>query len=213
MLIYYLILAGLMLVFMQTCHNIVSCQDVSMVLTRTALFQQEKLKFRCSPSNVARWGGVTHIILSKNTSAGFYDIVSVFLNLKTLQNQTFWHRSEWRNRATAIREYVNPVTTSSGLEFDISADNVLCSDEGTYRCKVIGSSTDNQAVHIDRFGTVKFKDLKLKQSTTLTYDESTGVIVIKWKKERIYTDTNATTTTEHDYDSTTEYHMYNMAEG
>lgn len=143
--------------------DIVSCQDVAMVLSRTALFQQEKLKFRCSPSNVARWGGVTHIILSKNTSTGFHNIVSVFLNLKTLQNQTIWYRSEWRNRATSIREYVNPVTTSSGLEFDISADNVLCSDEGTYRCKVIGSSTDNQAVHIDRFGTVKFKGRQLKQ--------------------------------------------------
>lgn len=143
--------------------NIVSGQDVFMILSRTALFQQDKLKFGCSPSNVARWGGVTHIILSKNTSAGFLNIVSVILDLKTLQNETIWHRSGWRNRATAIREYVNPVTTSSGLEFEISADYVLCSDEGTYRCKIIGSSTDNRAVQIDKFKTVKLKGSQINQ--------------------------------------------------
>ncbi|CAC5415078.1 unnamed protein product [Mytilus coruscus] len=126
-----------------------------MILSQTAHFQQDKLKFGCILSNVPMWGGVTHIILSKNTSTGFQDIVSV--NLNFLKNQTIWKQSKWHNRATVIKEYVNPLTTSTGLEFDIHADNVLCSDEGTYRCTVIGTSAFNQPKEIDRIGTVQIK--------------------------------------------------------
>ncbi|XP_063441808.1 uncharacterized protein LOC134722167 [Mytilus trossulus] len=363
-----LIVTGVILIYWQSYNDIVSCQSVYVITPGAMNYLEDKLKLGCSPSQVSMWGSVTHITLSKNTSTGFQDIVTVFLNFKTLQNQTIWNQSGWQNRANFIREYVNPLTTSSGLEFDIPADRVLCSDEGIYRCTVIGSSALNEPIDIEKIGTVKLKvkpttvsqiqvspkpeieelykantvillictgtvgrnptgelrwcyrrddmfnfvgwenaddydqgplisyggcqysrtsklrynvsaDYKYtefrcetggttmeceypsaiasnitiqrytdpKQSTSLTNIDTAvcssklntifivciailiagmligfaitvllyrkGVIVIKWKKERIYGDTNATTTTEHVYDSTTEYHMYNTTEG
>ncbi|XP_052061735.1 uncharacterized protein LOC127701809 [Mytilus californianus] len=71
--------------------------------------------------------------------------------------KTVWTQSGLQQRATVIKEYVHPLSTSAGLEFDIQADNVLCSDEGTYRCKVSGTSSINQPIEIDIIGTVQFK--------------------------------------------------------
>ncbi|XP_063439118.1 uncharacterized protein LOC134720658 isoform X2 [Mytilus trossulus] len=136
--------------------DFISSQDVSFATAGLVNYKLQKLKFSCSPSAQSLWNGITHITISQNSSSGFQDIVSVVFDFKTLKNVTIWKKTSWRNRATIIREYVAPVTTNTGLEFDIPAEQVQCSDEGTYRCKIIGSSTNNnQPIDIDKFGTVQ----------------------------------------------------------
>ncbi|XP_071172575.1 uncharacterized protein [Mytilus edulis] len=381
MLVYKLILSGMILMCKNSLHDIVVCQDVSIQTTRTVNYMKDTLKLGCTPTNVKLWNGISAISLSKNTSSGFRDIVHVVLDLKLFRNQTNWMQSGWWSRGIVIKEYVYPLS-SSGLEFYIPANRVVCSDEGTYRCTVIGSTIDNSEVvkvkidtvqltvkpttinqiqihpqqpdaiyvrytvvllrctgtvgrdpageirwcyrrddmfnfigwpNLDdydqgmlisndcqnsRTSTLRYNvsadyqytefrcetggttmvcghssaiasnitiyrysepmesttityvettDSEPMESTTITYVETTvcssdintilisciailialiligfaisvmlykkGIIVIKWKKERIYGDTKARTKAEHVYDSTTEYHMYNTAEG
>lgn len=133
-----------------TLGDLTLSQDVSIVTTKDAKFEQEKLKFACNLQSSSLWKSLNTIVLSKNTSSGTYqDIVTVLMDttgpIANWHNQTIWHlQSEWGSRAIVMREYVQPVTTSTGLEFDIPANQVKCSDEGTYRCKITGISTSNK---------------------------------------------------------------------
>ncbi|XP_052060120.1 uncharacterized protein LOC127700609 isoform X2 [Mytilus californianus] len=154
MLFYRLILCGMILMNKNTLYNTVSCQDVSMILSRTVLFQQEKLRIGCSPSEAPMWVSITNVTLEKNTSNGFQNIVTVYFDLKSMQNATAWTRTGWQNRATVIKEYIYPIM-NSGLAFDIPPENVLCSDEGVFRCTVIGTSAKNQLLEKVKIGTVE----------------------------------------------------------
>ncbi|VDH98652.1 Hypothetical predicted protein, partial [Mytilus galloprovincialis] len=145
----------------------ISSQDVSFATAGLVNYKLEKLKFSCSPTAISSWNGVTHISISQNSSSGFQDIVSVIYDFKMSKNTTIWKKPSWSSRATIIREYVAPVTTNTGLEFDIPADRVQCSDEGTYRCKIIGISISNLPVDINKFGTVQLsvKPTAIEQMT------------------------------------------------
>lgn len=136
-------------------------QDVSIITTKNAKFEQEKLKFACNLQSSNLWKSLNTIVLSKNTSSGTYtDIVTVLMDTSSSiaanwRNQTIWHQqSEWGNRATVVKEYVQPVTSSTGLEFDIPAGQVKCTDEGTYRCKITGISTSNKNLDKEKTDTV-----------------------------------------------------------
>lgn len=79
-----------------------------------------------------------------------------------MQNAKAWTQTGWQHHVTVIREYVNPVV-NSGLEFDIPLEQFLCSDEGTYRCTVIGTSATNQPIEIERIETVQLRGIQLNK--------------------------------------------------
>lgn len=138
-------------------------QDVSIVTTKNAKYGEEKLKFACNLQSSSLWKSIRTVVLSKNTSSGtFTDIVTVLMdtsspNVANWQNQTIWHlQSEWGNRADVRRDYVQPVTSASGLEFVIPANDVKYTDEGTYRCKISGFSTTSMDLNKEKTDTVTF---------------------------------------------------------
>lgn len=139
--------------------DFVSSQDATLTIPQRIKFGEEKLRLGCSPSqsSVSAWSIITHITLSKNSSAGMGDIVTVVLN-KQLKNETTWKKSGWSNRVTMNKDYVNPVS-GSGIEFDIPLDRVICSDEGTYQCKITGSQTNNDPITKIKDGTVEFQGM------------------------------------------------------
>ncbi|VDI70124.1 Hypothetical predicted protein, partial [Mytilus galloprovincialis] len=138
----------------QQIDDIVVCQDVSIQTTRTVNYMKDTLKLGCTPTNVNLWNGIAAISLSKNTSSGFRDIVLVERNLRSLRSQANWMQSGWRIRGIVIKEDLYPLS-SSGLEFYIPANRVECSDEGTYRCIVVGSSIANSDLVKEKIDTVQ----------------------------------------------------------
>ncbi|CAC5415079.1 unnamed protein product [Mytilus coruscus] len=162
---------------MYISDDIVSCQSVSIVTSREVNYQEDKLKLGCSPSQVSMWSYLVRITLSKNTSIGFQDIVTVHLNISTLRNETVWTQQVWQHRATIIKEYINPHTTDTGLEFDIQAEDVLCSDDGTFRCNAIGGSM-NAPIERETMGTVEL----LVKPTTVNQIE----VSPKQEMEKLY---------------------------
>ncbi|XP_076110065.1 uncharacterized protein LOC143078899 isoform X3 [Mytilus galloprovincialis] len=151
----------LALILIITLGDLTLSQDVSIITTKNAKYQQEKLKFACELQSSSLWKSITSVVLSKNTSSGtFTDIVSVLMdtsspNTANWRNQTIWHQqSEWGSRADVMREYVQPVTSSTGLDFNIPANQVKCTDEGTYRCKITGISTTSKVLDKEKTDTV-----------------------------------------------------------
>ncbi|XP_052060037.1 uncharacterized protein LOC127700538 isoform X2 [Mytilus californianus] len=134
--------------------NFVSSQEATLILPQRIQFGEEKIRLGCSPSTSPPWGVVNYVTLSKNTSTGMLDIVTVFL--KDLKNETSWKISGWQSRVTMIKEYVYPVS-GSGIAFDIAPSQVTCTDEGTYQCKITGGSTGNSPIEKEKVGTVEFQ--------------------------------------------------------
>ncbi|VDH96531.1 Hypothetical predicted protein [Mytilus galloprovincialis] len=159
-------------------------QDVSIITTKNAKYKQEKLKFACNLQSSNLWKSITTVVLSKNTSSGNYqDIVTVLLDMTGVianwHNSTIWHlQSGWGNRADVKRAYVQPVTSSSGLDFEIPADRVECSDEGTYRCKITGVSTTSKALDKEKIDTVTLtvEPNRIDQITILTQNPQPELI-------------------------------------
>ncbi|XP_071175241.1 titin-like isoform X2 [Mytilus edulis] len=160
-------------------------QDVSIVTTKNAKYEHEKLKFACNLQSSNLWKSINTVILSKNTSSGTYkDIVTVLMdtsspNTANWRNQTIWHQqSEWGNRASVLREYVEPVTSSSGLEFDIPAHQVKLSDEGTYRCKITGITTTSKVLDKEKTGTVTLTHAPDITVSSPTYTQNDDIRIV-----------------------------------
>ena len=124
-----------------------SCQYVTISAPATINYEIDKLKFICSPNNVQSTTSITTIALAKNTSAGYSEIVKVFVDISTGQivNKVQWFQNAVQSRATVITALVTP-TSQARLDFDINATQVLCSDEGTYQCSIAGTTSSRQSV-------------------------------------------------------------------
>ena len=134
----------------------VSCQDASLIVVTNAKYQQEKLKFGCSPTQPTSWTSLSSITLSKNMSATkIEDIVEVTRPFSSLRNKTTWYSGNWENRVTIIKQFITPID-GSGIEFDVPKEQVKCTDEGTYHCKVIGVANGGKNIDVMQTGTVQF---------------------------------------------------------
>ena len=119
-----------------------NCQVyVTIATDNEVLYQQEKLPFICSPTGAAVTGTITDIILWKNSTSGWKQIVKIWLNIEngTVVNEITWTDTDIRNRATIINQKVSP-SNQAGLQIEISPINVKCSDSGEYKCSINGNS-------------------------------------------------------------------------
>jgi hypothetical protein len=125
------------------------------------MYQQEKLPFTCSPIDEAKTGTITDIILLKNSTSGWKQIVWVYVNIENdnILNKITWTDNDIRNRATPINLRVNPVEQAS-LQIEISPSKVKCEDKGDYRCLIKGNSG---SVSIDSESITKTVGMRGKQ--------------------------------------------------
>lgn len=149
--------------------DVVSCQSVSIFTSGKVNYQEDKLKLACQPSQVSMWKGVTNFTLSKHTSTGYQDIVMVYLNTSNShilywRNETVWTQQGWQQRANIITEYIQPLNSNSGIGFDIRPEDVLCSDEGIYRCKAFGRLLSNDPIERETIGSVELKGILLNEA-------------------------------------------------
>ena len=120
-----------------------NCQPyVSFATDMDILYKQEKLPFTCNPTGVAAQTGlITDIILWKNSTFGWKQIVKIWLNSNNgvLVNEIEWINTDIRDRADINNQKVNP-SNEAGLQIEISPFNVKCSDSGEYKCSISGNS-------------------------------------------------------------------------
>jgi hypothetical protein len=106
------------------------------------LYKQEKLPFTCNPTGVAAQSGfITDIILWKNSTLGWKQIVKIWLHLNNgvIVNDIKWINTDIRDRANINNQKVYP-SNEAGLQIEISPINVKCSDSGEYKCSISGNS-------------------------------------------------------------------------
>ena len=106
------------------------------------LYKQEKLPFTCNPTGVATQSGlITDIILWKNSTSGWKQIVKIWLNSINDEyvNDIEWTNTDIRDRADINNQKVKP-KNEAGLQIEISPVNVKCSDSGEYKCSISGNS-------------------------------------------------------------------------
>ena len=143
--------------------DVVNCQTyVSLATDNEVMYQQEKLPFTCSPMGAAKTGTITDIILSKNSTSGWMEIVRVYLKIDggDILNEIIWTDNDIRIRATPINLKVNPINQAS-LQIEISPIKVKCSDKGDYRCSIKGNSGP---ISIDSPSTTKTVGMRGKQT-------------------------------------------------
>ena len=123
--------------------DVVNCQRyVSFTTGMNILYKQEKLPFTCNPTGVAAQTGlITDIILWKNSTLGWKEIVKIWSNSinGVLVNEIEWLNTDIRDRAAINKQKVSP-SNEAGLEIEISLINVKCSDSGVYKCSINGNS-------------------------------------------------------------------------
>jgi len=92
-------------------------------------------------SVAAQTGLITNIILWKNSTFGWKQIVKIWLNEKNgvLVNEIEWINTDIRDRANINNQKVTP-SNDAGLQIEISPINVKCSDSGEYKCSISGNS-------------------------------------------------------------------------
>jgi hypothetical protein len=106
------------------------------------LYKQEKLPFTCNPTGVAAQSGlITDIILWKNSTLGWKQIVKIWLNSNNgvLVNEIEWINTDIRDRANINNKKVIPSSQAS-LQIEITPTKVKCSDSGEYKCSLSGNS-------------------------------------------------------------------------
>ena len=120
-----------------------NCQPyVSFATDMNILYKQEKLPFTCNPTGVAAQTGlITDIILWKNSTSGWKQIVKIWLNSNSdgLVNEIEWINTDIRDRVVINNQKVNP-SNEAGLQIEINPINVKCSDSGEYKCSISGNS-------------------------------------------------------------------------
>lgn len=121
-----------------------NCQAryVSFATDVNILYKQEKLPFTCKPTGVAAQAGlITDIILWKNSTLEWKQIVKIWLNFNNgvLVNEIEWINTDIRDRANINNQKVTPSNEAS-LRIEISPINVKCSDSGEYKCSINGNS-------------------------------------------------------------------------
>ena len=132
------------------------------------LYQQEKLPFTCSPTGVAAQTGViTDIILWKNSTLGWKQIVKIWFKVGNgaIVNEIIWTDTAIRNRATIINQKVYPSNQAS-LQIEISPINVKYSDKGDYKCSISGNSG---SVSIDSESATKTVRMKNKKNYNIQF--------------------------------------------
>ena len=115
---------------------------VSFTTDMNIKYKQEKLPFTCNPMGEATQSGlITDIILWKNSTLGWKQIVKVWLNSnnEVYVNAIEWTSTDIRDRANIINQKVKP-RNEAGLQIVISPINVKCSDSGDYKCSISGNS-------------------------------------------------------------------------
>jgi hypothetical protein len=125
------------------------------------MYQQEKLPFTCSPMGAAQTGTITDIILSKNSTSGWKEIVRIWLKVENgaIVNEITWTNTDIRNRTTIINQKVSP-SSQAGLQIEISPINVKCSDKGDYKCSINGN---NGSISIESESAIKTVRMKGKK--------------------------------------------------
>jgi hypothetical protein len=84
---------------------------------------------------------ITYIILWKNSTSGWKQIVKIWLNSNSdgLVNEIEWINTDIRDRVVINNQKVNP-SNEAGLQIEINPINVKCSDSGEYKCSISGNS-------------------------------------------------------------------------
>ena len=142
--------------------DVVNCETyVNLATDNDVLYQQDKLPFTCSPMGVAQTGTITEIILSKNSTSGWKQIVKVYFKVenKIIVNDLIWTDKDMRMRATLINMIVYP-SSQARLEMEINPSDVKCSDKGDYRCLIKGTSGE---ISLDSKSTTKTVGMRGKQ--------------------------------------------------
>ena len=119
-----------------------NCQTyVTFATDNEVMYQQEKLSFTCSPIGEAKTGTITDIILWKNSTLGWKQIVKIWLKIENnaVVNKISWTDTDVRNRATIINQKVIP-SIQARLQIEISPISVKCSEKGDYKCSISGNS-------------------------------------------------------------------------
>jgi hypothetical protein len=140
----------------------VNCQIyVTFATDKDVLYKQEKLPFTCRPTGAAQTGTILDIILWKNSTLGWKQIVKIWLKIENGQvvNEINWTNTDVRNRATIINQKVSP-SSQAGLQIEISPINVKYSDKGDYKCSISGTSG---SIIIDSESTTKTVGMRGKQ--------------------------------------------------
>ena len=120
-----------------------NCQPyVSFATDMNILYKQEKLPFTCNPTGVAAQEGlIADIILWKNSTLGWKQIVKIWLNSDSagLINEIDWINTDIRDRVVINNQKVQP-SNEAGLQIEINPIKVKCSDSGEYKCSINGNS-------------------------------------------------------------------------
>ena len=111
------------------------------------VYKQDKLPFTCNPIGAALTGTIHTIVLWKNSTSGWKEIVKTFLDIKAgaVVDAITWNDTNMRARVptTNIKNMKVYPSDQAGLQIEISLDKVQCSDSGKYRCSITGEATSD----------------------------------------------------------------------